>query len=76
MKINILTFFTLLFFVSSISAQKTKSAKTKPTKPIVEASIAKEEPKAQPAPTPADIAFTAKKYGVSEEEVKKKLGIK
>ena len=37
---------------------------------------AKEEPKAQPAPTPADIAFTAKKYGVSEEEVKKKLGIK
>ena len=32
-------------------------------------------PKALPAPTADDIAFTAKKYGMSEEDVKKKLGI-
>jgi hypothetical protein len=38
--------------------------------------IVDEAPKAPPPPTPDDIAFTAKKYGVSEEEVKKKLGIK
>ena len=35
-----------------------------------------ETPEPAAAPTPADIAFTAKKYGISEEEVKKKLGIK
>jgi hypothetical protein len=29
-----------------------------------------------PPPTPEDIAFTAKKHGISEEEVKKKLGLK
>jgi hypothetical protein len=35
------------------------------------------EDKAAPSPpTPEDIAFTAKKHGISEEEVKKKLGIK
>jgi len=33
-------------------------------------------PKAPLPPTPEDIAFTAKKYGISEEEVKKKLGYK
>jgi hypothetical protein len=43
----------------------------------VEARYRKEEaPKAPPPPTPEDIAFTAKKYGISEEEVKKKLGYK
>lgn len=35
-----------------------------------------EDKAAPPPPTPDDIAFTAKKYGISEEEVKKKLGIK
>jgi hypothetical protein len=35
-----------------------------------------EAPKAPPPPTPEDIAFTAKKHGISEEEVKKKLGLK
>lgn len=47
MKTNLLTFFTLLFFVTSISAQKTKPAKTKPTKSTVETSPAKEESKAE-----------------------------
>ncbi len=32
-------------------------------------------PKALPAPTANDIAYTAKKYGISEDEVKKRLGI-
>ena len=35
-----------------------------------------EDKAAPPPPSPEDIAFTAKKYGISEEEVKKKLGIK
>lgn len=35
-----------------------------------------EEKAAPPPPSAEDIAFTAKKYGISEEEVKKKLGIK
>lgn len=35
-----------------------------------------ETPKAPSPPTADDITFTAKKYGISEEEVKKKLGIK
>jgi len=34
-----------------------------------------ETPKAAPAPTAEDISYTAKKYGISEEEVRKKLGI-
>lgn len=33
-------------------------------------------PAAPAAPSAADISFTAKKYGISEEEVKKRLGIK
>lgn len=37
---------------------------------------ATEDKAAPPPPSPEDIAFTAKKYGISEEEVKKKLGIK
>jgi hypothetical protein len=45
MKIRLLFFFTALLFVNSISAQKTKPAKSKPTKPTVETSTAKEEPK-------------------------------
>jgi hypothetical protein len=35
-----------------------------------------EDKAAPPPPSADDIAFTAKKYGISEEEVKKKLGIK
>jgi hypothetical protein len=34
-----------------------------------------EKPKTLPPPTAEDIAHTAKKYGVSEEEVRKRLGI-
>ncbi len=36
----------------------------------------KETPRSAPEPTPEDIAYTAKKHGISEDEVKKRLGIK
>ena len=50
--------------------------KTSYPKARLEGEGAAEDKAAPPSPTPEDIAFTAKKHGISEEEVKKKLGIK
>jgi hypothetical protein len=47
MKIRYFTFFALLFFVTSISAQKTKPLKPKTTKPAVESVAVTEEPKTE-----------------------------
>ena len=59
MKIQIFTFFSLLFFITGISAQKSKAAKTKTPKPSVEATTPKAEVVEQPKQNPPTANYSA-----------------